>query len=127
MSINVDFGLNKEIFPLFIQLFPFCSFFPLKKLFYMAHAAYPPLPVLRIDKILLSTCWFLCVWKENNISPKQIKGKTNCSLGLILANFSLCILIIRIIYNWQNSKDTARKMINDNIIFCSITSLITTQ
>ena len=93
----------------------------------MARAAYPPLPVLRIDKILLSSCWFLCVWKEKNRSPKQINGKTNCSFGLILANFSLCMLIIRIIYNWQNTKHAARKMINANIIFCSITLLITTQ
>ena len=59
----------------------------------MAHAVYSPLPVFRIDKILLSTCWFLCVWKEKNISPKQIKGKTNCSLGIILTNFSLCMLV----------------------------------
>ena len=127
VSINVDFGLNKEIFPIIYTTFSFLFFFPLKKLFYMAHAVYSPLPVFRIDKILLSTCWFLCVWKEKNISPKQIKGKTNCSLGLILTNFSLCMLIIRIICNWQNSKDAARKMINDNIIFYSITSLITTQ
>ena len=128
MSINFDFGLNKEIlFPIHLYHFFLSVFF----FFHLKNCSVWPMLLIHLCLSLELIKFSLipvgsCVFGKKRIIPKANQGQTNYSLGLILANFPLCMFLIRILYKWQNTKHAARKMIN-NIIFCSITSLITTQ
>ena len=100
-----------------------------KKIFFVLYGRCfldPPVPILRIDTFRCSSCWFL--GRESTDSCKKNKDKTNCSLGLILAHFSLYIFLLRIICNWQNTElCSIRRWWIISLFFCASTSVITTH